>query len=438
MILATILPEREANLRKLLASINSAPGFADSHNTLIPYHQFQQLHFARFVIIRANTNNDIRAHGGLQPDDWAPQLAFLGDVDGDKDLFLAELTLRAGDGLRLIFSFCQEFSTEKSDLLSWLHKHDRGPTANYINRRGRTVLQVREENVLASALQKKLSEIVNANPAVLKDLRGIHSELQNFVTQETAALRLRLTPKLETPAGWFLKNTLHLLSLPMLMIILSPILLLGSPVFLFYLRRLEKSDPENTERPSSEHLQMLISQEDIDVTNHFNVFGQVKPGLFRRTTIRFLLGVLNYASRHIYHRGYLTRIQTIHFARWVLLDRGKRVYFASNYDGSADSYMDDFINKVAWGLNLVFSNGVGYPRTRFLVKGGAELEGKYKKTLRRNQLPSESWYKAYPGLTAVDLARNTQIRKIVQIENPSRAQLAQWLGLFSIKAQSIP
>jgi hypothetical protein len=33
--------------------------------------------------------------------------------------------------------------------------------------------------------------------------------------------------------------------------------------------------------------------------------------------------------------------------------------FASNYDGSLESYMDDFINKVAWGLNLVFSNGVG-------------------------------------------------------------------------------
>ncbi len=48
--------------------------------------------------------------------------------------------------------------------------------------------------------------------------------------------------------------------------------------------------------------------------------------------------------------------------------------------------MDDFINKVGWGLNLVFSNGVGYPRTQWLIKGGAKFEGKYKKTLRRNQL----------------------------------------------------
>ena len=92
--------------------------------------------------------------------------------------------------------------------------------------------------------------------------------------------------------------------------------------------------------------------------------------------------------------------------------------------------MDDFINKVAWGLNLVSSNGVGYPRSRWLIKGGAENEGKYKKTLRRNQLPSESWYKAYPGLTAVELARNSRIRQGLECETPSDQQLCDWLALL--------
>ena len=57
-------------------------------------------------------------------------------------------------------------------------------------------------------------------------------------------------------------------------------------------------------------------------------------------------------------------MKTIHFARWVFIDGKRRMFFASNYDGSLESYMDDFIDKVAWGLNLVFSNGVGYPRTQ--------------------------------------------------------------------------
>ena len=75
----------------------------------------------------------------------------------------------------------------------------------------------------------------------------------------------------------------------------------------------------------------------------------------------------DYACRHIFTRGFLARVQTIHFAHWVFLDDKRRLVFVSNYDGSHQGYMDDFINKVGWGLNLLFSNGVGWPRTRWLV-----------------------------------------------------------------------
>ena len=81
-------------------------------------------------------------------------------------------------------------------------------------------------------------------------------------------------------------------------------------------------------------------------------------------------------------------MKTIHFARWVFLDDGRRVFFASNYDGSLESYMDDFIDKIAWGLNIVFSNGVGYPRTRWLVLDGARDELAFKDYLRLHQVPT--------------------------------------------------
>ena len=67
----------------------------------------------------------------------------------------------------------------------------------------------------------------------------------------------------------------------------------------------------------------------------------------------------------------LARVRTIHFARWVFLDGRKRILFLSNYDGSLESYMDDFINKVGFGLNVVFSNGIGYPRTDWLDRSTA-------------------------------------------------------------------
>src|SRR5207249_6917199 len=142
--------------------------------------------------------------------------------------------------------------------------------------------------------------------------------------------------------------------------------------------------------------------------NQFTVIGGIKPGLFRRWTISFLLWLMEYTTRHIYVRGHLARISTIHAARWVFLNDKRRMLFASNYDGSLESYMDDFINKVGWGLNLVFSNGVGYPRTDWLVFGGAKDEQKFKRFLRRHELATDVWYNARPGLTAVDLARNTR------------------------------
>lgn len=437
MIMATIAKDRDNELSALLATLNSAPGYADADNQLIPYSQFSQLHVARFVIIRAHTNEDIRTHG-IEPTEWSPQLAFLGDIDGDHDFFLSELVLRAGDGLRKIFSHCQGFDEHSENLLEWLHAQSQKSKANYVNWSGRTVRQIRQEHALANALNNKLSELADTeelSPALCDPL-AIHECLKDFVAQEIASLRLHLSPPERTPAGWWLSNCWHLISLPLILILLSPIMLIAAPFYFIYLRSLEESDPINTLRPSKEHIRAIMDQEDIDVTNHFNVFGQVKPGLFRSYTVRFLIWVLNYAARHIYRCGFLTRIQTIHFARWVLLDDNKRIYFASNYDGSAESYMDDFINKVAWGLNLVFSNGVGYPRTRWLIKGGAEHESDYKKTLRRNQFPSESWYKAYPGLNAVDLARNSRIRKGLELKNPSQRQVIDWVSLLNFKALS--
>ena len=117
---------------------------------------------------------------------------------------------------------------------------------------------------------------------------------------------------------------------------------------------------------------MLAALEDHLVQNPFTAIGHVKPGRFRRWTLVVILFYLDYATRHFFNRGDLSGVKTIHFARWVFIDGKRRVFFASNYDGSLESYMDDFIDKVAWGLNLVFSNGVGYPRTSWLVRGGAQ------------------------------------------------------------------
>jgi hypothetical protein len=427
MITAAIAAGRRESLARLLATMNQAPGLADPRNELVPFWQLRQLHVARFTILEAHTNDDIRGHG-VEPEPWPPTLCFIGDVDGDAELFLAELVIRAEPGLRLIFAHCQGFDEDQSDLLQWMCHNSHKPDANYVNWRGRTVEQIREEQALADLLSAEWRRAGCDYPDLPP--REAWHRLRQLALQQVEDGALSLTPRARTPFPWLLRECLHLVLVPALLLAAAPLALLLSPFYFLRLRSQERSDPENTRRADPDHLASLVEQEDIDSTNHFNVFGQVKPGLLRLLTIKFGLLLLDYSSRHIYRRGYLTRVQTIHFARWVLMDDNRRVYFASNYDGSADSYMDDFINKVAWGLNLVFSNGVGYPRTRWLIKGGAEYEEKYKRTLRRNQLPSESWYKAYPGMTAVDLARHGRIRKTLESKNPPEREIREWLTLL--------
>ena len=196
------------------------------------------------------------------------------------------------------------------------------------------------------------------------------------------------------------------------------------------LRRLEKSDPELCSRTDPAHASGLAVLEDHDVTNQFSAMGSLKPGVVRLWTTRLVLVAIDYAARHIYTRGRLARVRTIHFARWVFLDSRKRVVFLSNYDGSLESYMDDFINKVGFGLNVVFSNGIGYPRTSWLISGGCHDERKFKEYLRRHQMPTQVWYKAYPGLTANDLERNVRVREGFESAALSPDAADEWVALL--------
>jgi hypothetical protein len=139
---------------------------------------------------------------------------------------------------------------------------------------------------------------------------------------------------------------------------------------------------------------------------------------------------VSYTTRHVYTRGFLARVNTIHFARWTFVDDKRRLLFVSNYDGSLESYMDDFINKVAFGLNVVFGNGVGYPRTRWLVLDGAKDEQKFKYFIRRHELATEVWYNGRPGLTAFEMERNSRIRTGLEQPSMTDAEAREWLRLL--------
>lgn len=422
LVLAPVASGSLEALRALLATMNVVPGLADPANRLVPFGRFGRLHVARFVILEDRTAADIAAHGAATPD-LPIYLAFLGDCDGSAEAQLREFAALAGHGLRRIFAHCEGFD-ESADLAQWLVDRNRPPAAQYVNWVGRTVRQMQEEAALHVALRAHLARenahLAGQSPGVIRD------RLRALVAQDGP----KLTPPAPTPVSWQVANIAHLVGGAVLIALAAPFLLIAAPVLIWILRRREKADPVIAPQPTPEHVRELALREDHDFTNAFSAIGSLKPGRFRFWAARAGLWLVDYGARHIYTRGRLARVGTIHFARWVLLDGNRRLFFASNYDGSLDSYMDDFINKVAFGLNLVFSNGIGYPRTRFLVLGGAKDEQVFKRFLRRHQVPTDVWYKAGPGLAAFDMQVNTRIREGLERETMTEAETRRWLALI--------
>ncbi|MGO4391603.1 hypothetical protein AB4Z46_09645 [Variovorax sp. M-6] len=435
MVIAAVADGREASLRNLLDTMNLKPGMADPANALVPFGVFERLHFARFALLTDTTLGDLEAFGLPRP--RVPlYLSFFGECDGPADQQLAEFVEVAGNGLRRIFAHCESFDAGGL-LFAWLKSHSLPVAAGYVNRIGRTVRQVREDSALQRALASQVPRDICAEAI---DPQALRHRLLAFVQAEQLEGRLLLTSPERTPSGWLLRNSLHAIALPLAALVVVGLLfrwpLLWLPLIValafgvWQLRRHEKSDPEFCPRPDRAAVLEMQRLEDHDLTNSFTALGPVKPGLFRRWLTQAILYAIDYACRHLFGRGHLARVQTIHFARWVFLDGKTRVLFASNYDGSHESYMDDFINKAAWGLNLIFSNGFGWPRTAWLLKGGARHELRFKYYQRRHQLPTQVWYKAYPGLTLTDLERNRRIREGFDMHTMSDAQALAWLRLL--------
>src|SRR5574337_69308 len=93
MLVAQVTPGREQGLRELLKTMNSKPGMADPTNEVLPFGQFEHLHFARLVVLDDPTLGDIEAHGVPRPS-LPVYLALIGSCDGSADECIADLARR--------------------------------------------------------------------------------------------------------------------------------------------------------------------------------------------------------------------------------------------------------------------------------------------------------------------------------------------------------
>jgi hypothetical protein len=417
-VVTAVKPEAMGALRNLLeAMARDVPG-----NEVVPFGRLTDIHFARFFLL-----NQARAADGTQLPGY---LIFMSDVDGAPEERLAQLVDVAGNGIDRLYCHCAGYPStvpaSREARLEYLRAHLVQADVNYVNTIGRTVLEIRREAELREAIEGFLDrarpELTEGSPSELR------AAIREFVSSDRH-LNWALTPPPKPPLAYRLGELAHFTVPVILALLLLPILVPVLLVWLVILRLHEVRDPAPLVKPDPAHLDGLRALEDYTVQNQFIAAGFLKRGWFRHVTAVVILWLVGFGARHIFNSGNLAGVKTIHFARWVLLDGAVRSVFVSNYDGSTESYMDDFIDKVAWALNAVFSHGAGYPRTNWLLFGGARDENAFKGFLRAHQLPTQVWYAAYDELSALNIVDNARIR-VGLVGEMNELETQTWLRLL--------
>lgn len=163
--------------------------------------------------------------------------------------------------------------------------------------------------------------------------------------------------------------------------------------------------------------------------NHFLSVSPLKPGRFRKFTLGIALWGIELVVSRAFRPGYIVNMGTIHFARWFRPPGSERLVFLSNYDGSWESYLEDFITKAYPGQNAAWSNAVGYPRTKWLVNDGAQDGDRFKRWVRRQQQPTQFWFNRLAHLTA-DQMRNNAVIAWELARATTDSQARAWLSYF--------
>jgi len=225
-------------------------------------------------------------------------------------------------------------------------------------------------------------------------------------------------------------SVLHWWWIPSVVGVFALLLIVLAAVLLVLVRRAEKTDIPEDVAPSPQHVAEVMDGENHVTLNLLIVVTRLKPGWLRRFTLRAGFWVTSAALARIGVPGWLGDVGVVQFARWVLLPGTDQLVFASNYDGAWESYLEDFVELVAYGVTAVWTNCRGFPKTFLLFWKGAKDSDRFRRYVRRYQIATGFWYAAFPDLTLVQMRTNAAIR--LGIAGAQTEQEAQaWLDLFS-------
>ncbi|GEM_PF-398891 len=348
-------------------------------------------HFARWVVLEdpeASSEDDKNA--------IEPKLLFTSNYDGDFKSYMRELVEleKKGSIMEKIWEKCEGYlpgtSLDVTRFTDFISKYSEKPQAFYVAHRGRTVNMI----LKSQKVYKKVNKLLDKKD--FKSYIEIISQLF-FIKQVDSQHSSGFLPRIK----WLFRAFEYLI---FLLIGIKP-----------WVRKTSYQVPLNSLQ--EKRLNELKENEDTgsckEFQNELTTFVEIKSNFFSKTILSFFLWLANQKFKNA--PASLDGISTIHFIRWVIFDittkmgqKKSYLYFESNYNGSWDSYINDFVSYARFAMNLVWGNCIDFPT------GGCQDIEWFKQHIRKHQFPAQVFYSAYPEITVQNITTNFQLCDIVR------------------------
>jgi Dyp-type peroxidase family len=461
-IVAPVIGDRNVSnrLRALLEVIRQDP----STNRLLPFRKLPMVHFASFVVF----SDPVQAEHHYPPPSIPEQLVFESCIDGPFEAYVDALLHLGLQALHDIFSCCTNYEPKapsENALREFFRQQRRKPQLLHIGNPGMRVDHIKAGQCLREALDAELDEVVRHGRStdrpldLMRALRARlnvppstrhHWFLEEPLPQQPGIPRFAWFADQQSQLGsrlWHWGKLIALVSLAValgglalywlwrygqLRAVLAALVAVGfaSRAFWWWLtwgRRMKRLTPKQVR-----DITAIKELEDEGVQNKMASLVILKSGWHRALVTGTVLWLFNLAYRTWFTDitpGRLAGLHTIHFGHWTMLDlqtesgtKLKAVMFLSNYDGSWETYLDDFLMTLLSGVVAIWAGGVGFP---------SPLDGPTFKTWARTRMSVwHAWYQAYPDLTVANIENDDKIRQGL-VDLPGTDDAARlWLSRF--------
>jgi hypothetical protein len=392
IVLAPIRPEKESRLREVLTEMQSDP----AGNPYLRLGESPSTHFARWVIV--------------DEEDTGPRLLFVANYDGVIGPYLDEL-VAAGPGMDRLWSACEGYAG-KAHFQSFVREHYLKPRGVYIAFPGRTVEQIHN----AIAIRQQIESFLDL-PEVGSYLSGIG--IERFLQ------RLEQQPKSIPPADRVARavndiaanvgGAVHATALRWFLDFAAAFARMGQAKTWPKVHGGCSPEPQRR-RETEQAIQGVPVSGDV-VQNGMTTVTHIRPEKLARARLA-LLGT-SALSRFGWPPGEFANVGTLHWFAWALPDNGKRLLFISTFDGSWQNYMQDFMDKLVWGLDALYGNTDGYPAA------GMKDTAAFTDYILAHQYAPQVVYGAYPQESVMNLIRDEDIASAAP--GPAMPAVRRWL-----------